>query len=148
MKNTHSTFETFLTQQDSRYTSQKQAIVEEIGKIRQHFEVEEFIDKLRKNDTQFSRATVYRTLKQLFDAGLIQKITTKDGKVFYEHNFLRKHHDHIICNICGSISELNETIIDKVIDDYCQKTGFSLEYRSMHIYGKCQKCRDSELSNK
>jgi len=143
MKKTHATFEKFLTEQDSRYTSQKQTIVEEIGKIRRHFEVEDFIDKLRHNNTQFSRATVYRTLKQLFDAGLIQKITTKDGKVFYEHNFRRKHHDHIICSVCGSISELSEKIIDQVIDDYCKKTGFSLEYRSMHIYGKCRGCRET-----
>ncbi len=140
MKNPHKLFEDYLETKDSRYTTQKRAIVEEIFQIKSHFEVEEFIDRLRADHNRFSRATVYRTIKQLLEAGLLQKISTRDGKVFYEKGVPDKHHDHIICNICGRILEIKEGFIDQYLSEYCEKIGFLPEYRSLHIYGQCNRC--------
>ena len=140
MKNPHKLFEEYLNTHEGRYTPQKKVIVEEIFKTRSHFEVENFIDKLRSDDHKFSRATVYRTIKQLLDAGLIQKISTRDGKVFYERNFSKKQHDHLICNVCGKILEIKEDQIGEQLDQMCQQMGFFPEYRSIHIYGVCAKC--------
>ena len=71
---------------------------------------------------------------------IIGKITTKDGKVFYEHNFTSKNHDHIICNSCGKIFEIESDRIENYINEYCEKLGFKPEYRSLHIYGTCKDC--------
>ncbi len=140
MKNPHKVFEEYLDTHEGRYTTQKRAIVEEIFKIKTHFEVESFIDRLRVDHSRFSRATVYRTIKQLLDAGLLQKISTRDGKVYYEKGVPDKHHDHIICNTCGRILEIKEDFVERYLADYCEKIGFVTEYRSLHIYGQCNKC--------
>lgn len=140
MKTPHKLFEDYLESKDSRYTKQKRAIVDEIFKIKTHFEVEEFIDRLRAEQNRFSRATVYRTIKQLLEAGLLQKISTRDGKVFYEKGIPDQHHDHIICNTCGRILEIKEGYIDEYLSEYCDKIGFVPEYRSLHIYGQCNRC--------
>ncbi|NQY75090.1 MAG: transcriptional repressor [Candidatus Margulisbacteria bacterium] len=144
MKNHHTSFETYLTDNDGRYTEQKRCIVDEIFKIQDHFEVESFIDSIRQNHHKFSRATVYRTIKQLLDAGLIQKISTRDGKIFYEHNFSKKQHDHLICNSCGKILEIKEDSIDTYLEQFCKELGFHTEYRSLHLYGQCQQCFDQQ----
>ncbi|MBT5953321.1 transcriptional repressor [bacterium] len=133
-------FENYLVENEGRLTSQKKAIVEEVFNIDDHFEVENFIDKLRSEDKKFSRATVYRTIKQLLDAGLIQKISALNGKVFYERKMTNKEHDHVICNTCGEIYEINDNSIQKILDKYCKDIGFRPEYRSLHIYGLCKDC--------
>ncbi len=140
----HAQFEAYLTQRDGRYTLQKRAIVDEIMKMKHHFEIEAFIDKVRKKDPRkFSRATVYRTVKQLFDGGFIQKITTLDGRVFYEQNFGSKHHDHLICNDCGHILEIEDPVIENRLNVFCESVRFRPVYRSLHIYGECETLKDS-----
>jgi len=145
MSNPHKLFETYLIDNDSRYTAQKKSISNEIFKTKGHFEVEVFIDHLRAKDQSFSRATVYRTIKQLLDAGLLQKISTKEGKVFYEQTRQQKQHAHVICNTCGAISEIKDNVIESYINDHCQRIHFSPEYLSLHVYGICQKCQNKVL---
>jgi len=146
LKTPHKVFEDYLLAHEGRYTTQKRVIVDEIFKIRTHFEVEDFIDRLRHDKQPFSRATVYRTIKQLLEAGLLQKLSTRDGKVFYERSLANKQHDHIICNSCGKIFEIKEDYIAAYIESFCKMIGFSPEYRSLHVYGRCQKCRESNSS--
>ncbi len=141
LRNPHKAFEEYLSTHEGRYTLQKRIIVDEIFKIKDHFEIEDFIDRLRADKAKLSRATVYRTVKQLLDAGLIQKISTRNGKVFYERSTPDKHHDHIICNSCGKILEIKESFITDYLNTYCEKIEFLPEYRSLHIYGECSKCR-------
>ena len=141
MKNPHKLFEAFLTQHEGRYTAQKRAIVEEIFKIKYHFEVEDFIDSFRAKTQKLSRATVYRTIKQLLDAGLLQKIATRDGKVYYERSVPHQQHDHLICSTCGKIFEIKQDVIEKQLEEICHRFDFVPEYRSLHIYGTCSKCK-------
>ena len=135
----HDAFEEYLETHSLRLTTQKTAIVDALLKVKGHFEIEDFIDSFRKSH-KLSRATVYRTVKQLLDAGLIQKILTKDGKVFYEKSVDKKVHDHLICNVCGKILEMKNSPIETHIQDYCDTISFVPEYRSLHIYGVCKKC--------
>ena len=140
MKKAHESFETFLKGQDSRYTSQKRAIADKVFNTKVPFEVDLFIFDSTKDGDKFSRATVYRTIKQLYEAGLIQRIATDDGKVYYERNISEKQHDHLICNQCGKISPLKNTGIEETLEKFCNSIGFKPEYRSLHLYGVCKKC--------
>ena len=140
----HKQFEKFLEENVSRYTAQKRAIVDEIFKIKTHFEVDEFI----ADYSEFSRATVYRTIKQLLEGGFIQKISTKDGRVFYERAIGKKQHDHLICNNCGTIIEIKEDAVERYVTEFCDKIGFKPDYRSLHVYGLCQACLNRNTSSR
>ena len=138
MSDPHLVFEKYLTEHESRYTSQKKEITTEIFNMLDHFEVEDFIESLRKQKKQFSRATVYRTIKQLLDAGLLQKISTKEGKVYYEGTSNQTQHAHVICNECGKILEIKDQRITDLLQECCNDLGITIEYQSLHIYGKCK----------
>ena len=138
MSDPHLVFEKYLTEHESRYTSQKKEITTEIFNMLDHFEVEDFIESLRKQKKQFSRATVYRTIKQLLDAGLLQKISTKKGKVYYEGTSNQTQHAHVICNECGKILEIKDQRITDLLQECCNDLGITIEYQSLHIYGKCK----------
>ncbi len=133
-------YKEYLKRTGGRDTQQKRTIITELSKLRSHFDIEDFINEIRKKDSKGSRATVYRVMKGLLKEGFIQKITTNDGKVYYEHNFTNKHHDHIICNSCGKIFEIESDRIENYINEYCETIGFKPEYRSLHIYGTCSDC--------
>lgn len=141
MKEPLKKFESFLKENKSRITSQKKEIAKHIFSTTDHFEVEEFIEQIRKKNTSISRATFYRTIKQLLDAGLIQKIRTRDGKIYYEQSSTQQQHAHIICNQCGKLFELKDKRIDEVIKSYCKSIDFVAEYQSIHIYGICKDCK-------
>ena len=53
----HDQFETFLKENDSRYTTQKKEIVTEILKINYHFEVDEFVAKMKQKMIRKSNLT-------------------------------------------------------------------------------------------
>ena len=97
MTDIHTQFKTYLEANDQRYSTQKKEILVAIIDQNDHFEIDEFISTMYTKGKQFSRATVYRTIKQLLDARIIQKIATQDGKIYYECNQELEHHDHIIC---------------------------------------------------
>ena len=141
MKKKIALFEAFLAKNDSRYTTQKKEIATHIFTVKGHFEIEDFIDQFRTKTRKLSRATVYRVIKQLLDAGLLQKISTRDGKVYYENSTPQQHHAHVICNHCGKIQEIKDTVLNKFIDSYCHKLKFIPEYQSLHVYGVCHKCQ-------
>lgn len=137
MKDAHKLFESYLNTHDGRYTQQKKAIATEIFELGEHFEVEEFIDTIRQKDKKFSRATVYRTIKQLLDANLLQKITSFDGKILYEHSTPQNHHAHVICNVCSKIFEIKGKAIETIVKTECDKLDFIPAYQSLHVYGQC-----------
>lgn len=136
----HILFEQYLITVDSRYTQQKRRICNVIFSKKDHFEIENFILELRTKNIEFSRATLYRTLKQLLDANLIQKVTTKEGKVFYEQSIEEGQHDHIICNNCGKIYEITGDEINTYLAKFCSRIKFTPQYRSLHLYGLCSSC--------
>jgi Fur family ferric uptake transcriptional regulator len=136
----HSKFETYLVDQGLRYTGQKKDIIDAILTKTDHFEIDEFISEMHVKGCRVARATVYRTVKQLLDAKLIQKISGSSGRIYYEYNDGLEHHDHVICNQCGKILEIKNKTIERAIQNECKALQFKQEYRSLHIYGTCHTC--------
>jgi len=140
MNDLHDKFTEYLKKQDQRYTTQRKEIVNAIINKKDHFEIDEFISEVHLQGQRLARATVYRTVKQLLDAKLIQKIDAGNGRIYYEYNETLQHHDHIICNQCGKILEIKNDRIEEAIKVECKKLQFQSEYRSLHIYGTCKEC--------
>src|SRR4051794_32111788 len=57
-----------------RYTEQQRDMVRFIFSQHHHFDADQLIDAMKKANFQVSRATVYRTLAKLVDAGLLRKL--------------------------------------------------------------------------
>ena len=147
MTDLHEKFASYLSQQDQRYTTQRREIVKAIIDKKDHFEIDAFISDVHLQGKRLARATVYRTVKQLLDAKLIQKIDAGNGRIYYEYNEKLQHHDHIICKQCGKILELKNNAIEMAIQSECEKLTFKTEYRSLHIYGTCKQCQKTSHPN-
>ena len=97
--------EAYLRRNGFRWTSQRRLIVRLALATHDHFTAEQMLVRCQKQDPRVSRATVYRTLSVLEEAGFVEGLDTGDGSRRFEHVLGHEHHDHMVCEQCGEIFE-------------------------------------------
>ena len=103
-----------------------------------HFDVEQ-PSALHKG-LAVSRATLYRTLPRLVEAGLVHKVEMAEGQARYEPMFGRHHHDHMVCLGCGTIVEFESRDIERLQDEVCRRKKFRMTGHTHQIRGYCARC--------
>ena len=141
-----SEFLRFLEWKKLKRTRQRDAVANEIFRGRGHFEPEEIVQRLKKNRTRVSRATVYRTLELLRECQLVEKLDFGEAGALYEHVHLGEHHDHFICTRCGKVIEFHNADLEALQSGICAKYGFHDTHHSLRIFGECRECRGSRNS--
>ena len=132
----------FIKQQGLRRTSQRDAIVDEIFASDEHFTAEELWERLRSHRQETSRATLYRTLALLTEAGLLQEIDLGDGQTTYDPNFLdRPSHNHLVCVDCGKVIEFEDEHLEVLNDCITRRLGFRAVKQSLRIEACCEDLR-------
>src|ERR1700682_5019419 len=90
-----------------RYTEQQRDMVRYVFSKHNHFDAEQLIDDLKSASFQVSRATVYRTLNKLVDAGLLRRLDV-GSRTFYEHDYGYPQHEHLYCQKCNTMIEFQD----------------------------------------
>lgn len=139
--NYHYILEKYFFQKGQKYSSQRKLIVDEIFKFHKHLEPQILISQILKKYNNISRATIFRTIKLLWEAGFISKTSDKDGLITYEHTLGHNHHDHLICLICGKVIEISNKNLEKIKTKLCKSKQFNHKYHNLQIYGECKKCQ-------
>ncbi len=101
-------FSQYLKERDLKLTAQRELILEAFLDHRGHISAEELFQRAREKQSHVGFATVYRTLKHLTQCGLARELDFGDGRIKYEPEFNRQHHDHMICTNCGSLHRVSE----------------------------------------
>jgi Fur family ferric uptake transcriptional regulator len=123
-----------------RWTNQRALIVREALATHVHFTADELLDMCREKDPKVSRATVYRTLSVLEDAGFVEGLETGDGGRRFEHVLGHAHHDHMVCLICEKIIEFRDDELERRQELAAKRVGFKIARHSLHLYGTCKQC--------
>lgn len=129
-----------LRQSGFRWTNQRALIVREALASHDHFTAEELLDLCRKTDPKVSRATVYRTLSVLEEAGFVEGLETGDGGRRFEHVIGHEHHDHMVCMVCEKILEFRDDELERRQELAAKRVGFKIERHSLRLYGTCKQC--------
>ena len=135
-------FEEFLATRGLRLTPERKAIVDEVFSSHRHFDGDELTARLleRKGDVRVSRATVYRALRLMVDAGLLRRVARPNGREVYEHDYGYPQHDHFICRNCGELIEFQNGTISDLLEDVAAGHGFRVSGHRLEVYGLCRKC--------
>tara|TARA_B100000963_G_scaffold361293_1_gene395966 strand:- start:607 stop:1107 length:501 start_codon:yes stop_codon:yes gene_type:complete len=135
---------TFIRAQGLRQTPQRDAIVDVIFASDEHFTPDELWEKLRGTDARTSRATLYRTISLLMEAGLLQEIDLGDGQTTYDPNFLDKPaHNHLVCVDCGKVVEFEDDHLEVLNDCVTRRLGFRPVKQSLRIEACCDQIRST-----
>lgn len=127
-------------------TAQREAIVEQFLRTRDHVSIDELLNKVRKRHPRVGYATVYRTLKLLVDSGLAVERQFGDGQARFE--VVGDHHDHLICVKCGLILEFEDDDIERLQERIAERMGGFTVLRHRHeLYGLCPKAAGDSGGN-
>ena len=132
-------FAAYLAKNRLKRSEQREAIVDTFLRSQSHLSVDDLLHLVRKRRADVGRTTVYRTLKLLQAAGLAQELELR-GESRFEREHNRAHHDHFICQHCGSIIEFESPEIERIQDEIASGLGFEIEGHRHQIFGRCRTC--------
>jgi Fur family ferric uptake transcriptional regulator len=133
-------FDAYLSRLGLRQTKQRRVIVEAVLLVGPHVDAETIMNQARQIDKSIGLATVYRTLQLMTAAGiLLEHSFGKERSTFEFASPDKEHHDHLICNQCGSIVEFYDDSIEKLQLEVAKKLGFKLKTHRMELFADCLK---------
>ena len=113
--------------------------------------IQHFIDKkgafshrdLEVSYEQYDRVTIYRTLNNLIEVGILHKIPSESSTATYglcdSANSSEEHFDnhvHFKCNRCGQI----ECLPDKEVPQISVPEGYTVKKANLILDGTCPSC--------
>ena len=134
-------FERRLRERGLRITAERRRILDHAFRHFWHFDAEELLASLHREGTPVSRATVFRTLGRLVEAGVLRRHPLSDGRAFYEPALGREHHEHLICVECGSVVEFRSNEILAVESAVAAEHGYLPIRHKLELYGLCPACQ-------
>ena len=86
-------------------------------------------------------STVFRAVSGMEREGLIKRIDLGDGKVHYERT--EAHHEHIRCDDCGRVAEVEGCVLEGVSSAITNSTGFKVTSHQLLFSGICPDCAET-----
>lgn len=122
-----------------RVTSQRQVILEELQKNREHLTADELCTIVRKKMPRISLATVYRNLELLSEIGMIAKLEVSGRQKCFDGEVVA--HDHVSCVQCHRVENV---FLDGEKED-CPShgvvDGYIITGRRLEFVGLCPECQ-------
>lgn len=116
-----------------KMTEQRRVIARVLSESHDHPDVETLYARASKIDAKVSIATVYRTVRLLEEAGIIEKHDFGNGKARYEESG-QEHHDHLIDMRSGRVIEFTNPEIEKLQIEVAKKLGYKLVDHRLELY--------------
>ena len=134
-------FAEYLQSKGKRITQQRKMLVEHVFKRHDHFDAEELIYNLTQQEAgrKVSRPTVYRTLNELVEAGLLRRMIL-GGRGVYEHEYGYPQHDHLHCTVCNQLIEFQSDELKSIRDAVAREQNFRVTGHRLIINGVCDTC--------
>ncbi|TVS03233.1 MAG: transcriptional repressor [Rhodobacteraceae bacterium] len=124
-----------LESQGLRMTDQRRIIAQVIETSEDHPDVEELHARAIALDPRISLATVYRTVKLLEEAGILERLEFGDGRARFEDS-QRAHHDHLIDMETGEVIEFCDPEIEELQERIARRLGYRLEGHRLELLGR------------
>lgn len=131
-----------------RRSSKRDQIVNFFLQQEGHFAADELVDAMRAAGHRISRATTYRTLQWMVDAGIARKVDFGDGRARFEHAYRHPRHFHLICRTCSQSYEFISSDIEALIEEIADDRGFDREESVVQIHGTCDACREGRYPSR
>lgn len=126
-----------------RFTQERVDVLRAVIEADGHFDPEEMLVFARTRGIRASRATLYRTLALLEDAGIIQQVLPGHRHRHYEYVFGRPAHDHIVNLATGEVVEFESDAVSRLGDDICRQRGLRAVRHRLLIYAEPQPAKPS-----
>jgi Fur family ferric uptake transcriptional regulator len=122
-------------------SSKRDRIVQLFLRQEGHVSADDLFEHVRREAAGIGRATVYRTLQWMVDAGIARKVDFGEGRSRFEPSYRHPRHFHLICNTCHSSSEFLSSDVESLMEEIAGARNFAATRSVVQIYGTCEQCR-------
>lgn len=129
-----------LREKGYRVTAQRAILLETIAHNHGHLNVQEIYQEARQRLPGLNLATVYRTVDSLRDAGLIDWYAPGSEPMQFALRDHENPHGHLVCQKCGTVSELDLSLAQNFQERVRQATGFQIDGSHLTFQGLCPRC--------
>jgi Fur family ferric uptake transcriptional regulator len=127
-------FRQYLRRQNLKYTPERADILDAIIERDAVFEVDALMLDMRQQGFRVSKATVYRTIKLLQEAGIITQALFDDKQTHYQLVYGKKPRDYMVCMKTGRhIEFLNDELV-ALRNRICAEHGWDPVAHRFQIY--------------
>ncbi len=121
-----------------RLTTQRQIILEELGKVTSHPTANEVYDMVRKRLPRIGLGTVYRNLELMAESGLILKLEV--GGTQKRFDATTDDHYHIRCSQCEKVDDIDIPVQHHINEIAKAATNYQILGHHIEFSGICSKC--------
>ena len=129
-----------LRERGLRLTPQRQLILEAVHGLG-HATPEQIHHAVRERAAGVNITTVYRTLELLEELGLVTHTHLSHGSPTY-HAAGEHQHVHLVCRSCGTISEVDPSVMTAVTEQLHEQRGFRVDVGHVSLFGVCADCEE------
>ena len=141
MESTPTAFVDSLRPAGSKRSGKRDFIVNVFLRQEGHLTADNLVALIRREDQRISRATIYRTLQWMVDAGIARKVDFGEGRFRFEHSYRHPRHFHLICKTCNRSFEFLSSDIEALVEEVAAARGFTPRQSVLQIHGTCESCR-------
>ena len=143
-----SVFRRYLKSKGLKYTPERAQILDAIIDRDNVFEVEELLLDMRGSNHRVSKATIYRTISLLVEAGIITQALFDSKQAHYRLIYGLEPRDHMVCMRTGRLVEFSNKEITELRDKICRELGWEPTGHRFQIYALSPVEEQEEASTK
>lgn len=117
-----------------KMTHQRRVIARVLSESDDHPAAEDVYERASRIDPKISIATVYRTIRLLEEAEVLDRLDFGEGRARYEQA-AREHHDHLIDTATGKVIEFVSPEIERLQEKVARDLGYRLTGHRHELYG-------------
>lgn len=121
-----------------RVTTSRRAILETFLAAGAHVTAEALTAQVQATQPDVHESTVYRFLDELERLGVVDHVHLGHGAAVY-HLASDVHH-HLVCDTCGSVTEVPDDVFAELRARLQADFGFALQPRHFAVTGNCGAC--------
>lgn len=126
-----------LEEHGNRITWPRRELAATLARRTDSFSAEDVVAEL----PGLGRATIYRTIRLLVEAGILCKAMMPNGSPRYSMDDAFHHHHHLVCVSCGRIDEFRHPGVERVIRLMKHELGHEFIGHRFELYDRCDACR-------
>ncbi len=129
-----SVFRRYLRSQNLKYTPERADVLNAIIECDDVFEVDQLLMEMRRRGHHVSKATIYRTVKLLQDAGIITQALFDSKQAHYQLIYGKAARDYIVCMKTGKYIEFSDDELVALRNRICEAHGWDPVGHRFQIY--------------
>jgi Fur family ferric uptake transcriptional regulator len=128
-----------LREEGLKYTPERAQVLDSVLSFEGSFEADGVLAHARQSGVRVSKATVYRTIKLLLEAGIIQRVLFDQEQTHYQLVYGQSAQDLLVRVDTGETMSIEIAEIAALREALCTRLGLRAVGHRLHIFAEARK---------